>query len=112
MQSTSFTTTTVVSEETLQSRMKTLVYSGRIVQMSLLGAITSAKVGYPQLLFAVTRNRKNAKIKNLIQMGASILSTSKFIFLGALSTMLSLLDWRKAELAYCGKSSSSTNLAG
>ena len=55
----------------------------------------------PRLLFALTRTNLDAKICNVAQLAASVLSNSRVIFMGALSQLLTdLLDPRLAELCY------------
>ena len=99
MQSTSFSSTTVCSERELASaRCK----KENIVQLTLLGA-TATDIGYPELLYAVTRRRPEAKIRNVLQMSACILSSSRVVFLGILRKMALLLDPRKAQLCYTGE---------
>ena len=99
-----FTSTTIVTETTLgqATHRRQLEPGGRITQLTLLGA-TSPDFGYPDLIFAATRSRVDAKILNIIQMGASILSSSRVIFLGILYELLDLLDPFLAQLCYAGK---------
>jgi hypothetical protein len=101
MQSTSFTNTSVMTDKTLADR-RNCNRSG-IVQLTLLGA-TSPEFGQPDLLYAVTRRRPDANIRNVIQMSASILSSSRVVFLGMLRKFALLLDPRKAQLCYTGES--------
>jgi hypothetical protein len=96
MQATNFSSTTVCSEKELASaRCK----KENIVQLTLLGA-TAPEVGYPELLYALTRRRPEAKIRNVLQMSACILSSSRVVFLGLLRRLAQLLDPRKAQLCY------------
>lgn len=102
----SFTTTAIVSESTLnrKSYRRQLGAAGKILQLTLLGAnLRGGADGYPELVYAATRGRDDAKIRNVIQMGASILSSSRVLFLGLLREMLRLLDPCKAQLCYVGE---------
>ena len=104
MRPTSFTETTVVSEKTLgrKTYARQLGAGGRITQLTLLG-VDCPDSGCPSLTYAVTRSREDAKILNLVQMGASILSSSRVIFLSLLHEMLRLLDPSLAQLCYVGE---------
>jgi hypothetical protein len=102
MAPTSFTTTTVACESYLKRSLPKILKSERLLQMSLLGASRPSN-GYPDLLYAMTRSNSKAKIRNVVQMSACILSNSRYFFLGVLGDLLRLLDFRLAELSYVGK---------
>jgi hypothetical protein len=61
------------------------------------------KQAQPQLIYALSSHRPKAKIKNLVQASAAILSQSKTIFFGKLLCLLRHYDPRLVELLYTGK---------
>lgn len=54
----------------------------------------------PQMLFAVTRRNDDARVSNIAQMSASILSNSRVLFFQHVSTLLRILDKRVSEQCY------------
>lgn len=105
LQAPNFAKTTVVGEKHLASiaqqelaPQKETGLPKRVTQLTLLTAMSTPEG--PQLLYALTRSNSEARISNLVQMGACILASSKVVFLGTLSKLLSLLDPRKAQLCY------------
>ncbi len=60
--------------------------------------------GPPDLLFALTERHKNARIRNLLQLSAGILSWSKIILFDRISWLLRVCDPTKVEMMYCGES--------
>jgi hypothetical protein len=99
MQSSNFTTTSVVSDAHMSKN--NLLHDPRVSDVTLLGPTLVGPGKPPRLLFALTRANPDAKIVNLIQLAASVLSNSRVIFLGALSTLFGeLFDPRCVELAY------------
>ena len=101
MEPTSFTSTTIVNESNLNTKRYKKQFNGKITQLTLLGA-TSPDIGYPDLVYAVSRNKDDAKVTNILQMASAILSSSKVLFMGMLRKMMSLLDPALAQLCYCG----------
>ncbi len=53
-----------------------------------------------ELLYGLTERNSGARIKNLLQLSAGILSWSKVIFYDKIAWMLEVLDMAKAEIAY------------
>ncbi len=53
------------------------------------------------LLYALTERNKDAKIRNLLQLSACILSWSKLIFFHKVNWLLSVADREKVETMYC-----------
>jgi hypothetical protein len=54
----------------------------------------------PQMLFAVTRRNDDARVNNVSQMSASILSQSRRVFLSHVANLLGILDRRVSEQCY------------
>jgi len=52
------------------------------------------------MLFAVTRRNDDARVSNIAQMSASILSNSRVLFFQHVSTLLRILDKRVSEQCY------------
>jgi len=113
MQASHFTTTSVVSD--VHMKKTRLLDDPRVSDVTLLGATLCAvdsegeegppakkrRKHPPRLLFAVTRANPDAKIVNILQLAASVLSNSRVLFLGAISRLLcELLDPRCAEMCY------------
>lgn len=113
MESRNFSSTTVVSDAHMVK--KRLLDDPRVSDITLLGATlppglrtggggTGKKETLPRLMFALTRSNTDAHITNLAQLAAAVLSSSRVIFMGALSELLTnLLNPYRAELAYTGK---------
>ena len=67
--------------------------------------------GDKELLFAITKSNKSAKIRNLCQLAAAILSNSKVIFFDAIFFFLQHLSAKRAELTYIDTDSSLFSLS-
>ena len=106
----SFDRTRVVGESTL-ARFKRdpggLIKSrgfndGDLTEIALLGAVRrEGKV--PELLYALTSHQPRQKIFNVVQVAATILGTSRCIFLGKILAVLRFFDPGKVEICYCGE---------
>jgi len=108
MEATHFPTSTVMTMDRLNHSK--LLDEGRVTHLTLLGGFRHQPVAGDQppraeLLYAVTQSAAQARIRNVVQMSASILSDSRVVFLGYLSRLAELLDPRLAEKMYCGKKS-------
>jgi hypothetical protein len=62
----------------------------------------NANLGKPQLLYAMTKSRPEAKIVNSIQNSGMILSNSKTLYFSKALCIFRYFDHRKIQLAYCG----------
>jgi hypothetical protein len=69
-----------------------------IFRYTLMGAFPK-KDSY-DMLYSLTCANPNAKIRNILQMSATILSNSRVVFLGRTLELLRLLDPSKVELMY------------
>lgn len=98
-----YSDTTVCTSSHLNKLLKKPNH-GNIIQVSLVGA-TMPEVGSPDLLYAVTKSQPKVRISNILQMSGAILSASRFVFLGHLSLLFSILDPAKVQLCYTGESS-------
>ena len=54
------------------------------------------------LLYALTKKNDNAKVANLGQVSASILSNSKVVFFDKIFFLLDCFSTKRAEFAYAG----------
>ena len=106
--STSYAKTVVRSSSQLESSRSKQLESARSV--SLIGCAPAKKrkkegkevaaENEKELLFAITKSNSKAKIKNLSQLAAAILSNSKVIFFDAVYFFLKCFSAKKAELTY------------
>ena len=58
------------------------------------------KTPQPDLLYCFTSKKPHASIFNVSQVAGEILNSSRFVFLGTMEKMLSVLDPRRCQLAY------------
>ena len=88
---------------------------GRIKALVLVGVqhgVNKEGKTWVELYYMVTRDQDSAKMQNLSQIGASILSSSRVRFYSILLRMLNLLDPDKAHLAYCDTGKLESNRVG
>ena len=70
----------------------------KATSVNLISAIPTKKSSY--LYYHVKWPQSNARISNLLQVGATILGYSRTIFYNQIYTILSLMDSKKVELCY------------
>jgi hypothetical protein len=99
-----FPTTKIWNESTIaRSRDKKLALGSKdLVRLSLLGAVSRSD-GPPNLLYAASFHNREAKIHNILQVSACILSKSRVIFLEKVLHLLRCMDPGKMELCYMGE---------
>jgi hypothetical protein len=106
VESSNFARCRLVSESYLKKHCKNGdkygLYGPDVFQVTLLGPMKRAQKP-PELLYAVTSHRPKAKIFNLVQVSACILSQSRYLFFGKILTILRVFDPRKLEIAYLGE---------
>lgn len=102
MQQSSFSKTSILTEDYLTQKRKALGGLAGALQVTLLGAVDSAQPDKrpPSLLYAVTWSKRNDKIENVSQIAAAILSNSRRIFLGAVLKLMTALDWHRTQFTY------------
>jgi hypothetical protein len=103
MSQTSFSKTSIMTEEYLSKHRRALGGLAGALQVTLLGAVESSKPEErpPSLLYAVTWSKRNDRIENISQVSACILSNSRKIYLDGVLKILRALCPKKSEGLYC-----------
>jgi hypothetical protein len=101
IQSTRFSTTSVMSESHLKNHPGYLK-DPRLEKITLMGTtpVTRGKRTREDLLYALTRSGEDSKICNILQVSGWILAQSRLVFFGIVSHLMDVLDPRKAQLCY------------
>ena len=107
-----FPKTLVRTASQLESRRSKQLENARSVSLIGCAPAKNKKGGTDnELLFAITKSNSKAKIKNLCQLAAAILSNSKVIFFDALFFFLKHFSAKRAELTYIDTDSSLFSLS-
>ena len=69
-------------------------------KINLLSVVKDKKSGKPSLLYQLKYQLSDSMISNTLQVGATILGTSRVIFYDHIFKLLTFLDPKKAELCY------------
>ena len=83
--------------------------SDDLINASLLGLLTKRRPGrgstsrVPDCLFAFTYRDREARIRNVVQMAATILSASRVTFLSLVLKLIRYADPGKMEICYMGE---------
>ena len=91
--------TTIYNEDSL-SKASNREAVRQALSISLLGCVRRPGKP-PQLLYSLTRKMPQARVQNLIQNAAMILSRSREIFFSKLALLLHLLRNDSCQLLYC-----------
>ena len=91
--------TTIYTEDSL-SKASNREAVRQALSISLLGCVRRPGKP-PQLLYSLTRRMPQARVQNLIQTAAMILSRSREIFFSKLALLLNLLRNDSCQLLYC-----------
>jgi hypothetical protein len=104
IESTNYTNTRIMSERYLHENKakRDLLLSENLQQLTLLGA-TLEPGKRPNLVYALTFKQPSSEIRNILQVSATILSSSRCVFLGKILTLLRCFDPRKLEICYTGE---------
>ena len=105
MEATSFPVTRLLGERRLRnlSRRGGAEDGKRTMHTTLLGAVRPSGGGRPFLLYAQTLEDRLAPISNVKQVAATILGTSRKVFLSKILTLLRCMDPGKCEMCYIGE---------
>ena len=85
--------------------------SADLINASLLGVVTKRRPGLgskgrvPDCLFAFTYRDSGARIRNVVQMAATILSASRVTFLTLVLKLIRYADPGRMEICYMGERS-------
>ena len=83
--------------------------SGGLINAGLLGLLTKSRPGLgsvgraPDCLFAFTYRDSGARIRNVVQMAATILSASRVVFLTLVLKLIRYADPGRMEICYMGE---------
>jgi hypothetical protein len=72
-----------------------------VFQVTFLGAVNKKKRKNPELFYALTSHRPDAKIFNLLQWSGGILNESRNIYFDKILCLLRCFDPAKTEISYC-----------
>jgi len=107
MQSTSFSTSSIVTENHLKNKTASVEKMAErgIMHINIVGFCKNKvkkkkKKDHVNLIYSITTKSPHSSINNIPQLGTAILSSSRLCFLGMIHKLLKYYDPRKLEISY------------